>query len=232
MSIDTATLGAIVTAIGGLGMAACALVDTTKTLPGGGVSNTGFDAIEAAVRIFLPDAAREPGTPGLAASLLYTLHSNWINGVAAADQKAIAKSLIKLRLNPETSARYASAADVDPAALEEVARRMVTGTPLEAQHTNALGRLDLALTAILDAAYHRADQRYRNVSKTWSAVVAMLLAGFGGIAVADPGSHYSVTAQMLLALFCGILAVPLAPITKDLTSALSAGVKLAQTLKR
>ena len=232
MSIDTATLGAIVAAIGGLGMAACAVVDTSKTLPGGGISNVGFDSIEAAVKLFVPDASREPGAPGLAASLLYSLHGNWINGVAAADQKAIAKSLIKLRLTPESSARYASVTQVDPAVLAEVAKRMTTGTPLEAQHTNALGRFDLALTAILDAAYQRADQRYRNVSKTWSGVVALLLAGFGGLAVAEPNVHYSMLAQMALALFCGILAVPLAPITKDLTSALSAGVKLAQTLKR
>jgi hypothetical protein len=232
MSIDTATLGAIVAAIGGLGMAACALVDTSKTLPGGGISNIGFDSIEAAVKLFVPDAARQAGSPGLAASLLQSLHANWINGMAAGDQKAIAKSLIKLRLTPASSALYASVTQVEPAVLEEVAKRMTTGTPLEAQHTNALGRFDLALTAILDAAYQRADQRYRNVSKAWSGVVSLLLAGFGGFAVADPNSHYSVAVQILLALFCGILAVPLAPITKDLTSALSAGVKLAQTLKR
>jgi hypothetical protein len=232
MSIDTATFSAVVSAIGGLGLAACAVVDTSKTLPGGGISNVGFASVEAAVRLFIPSATRQRGTPGLAANLLHSLHANWINGVATADQKAIAKSLIKLRLTPETSAQYAAVTLVDPVVLEEVAKRMTTGVPLEAQHTNALGRFDLELTAILDSAYQRADQRYRNVSKTWSGVVALVLAAIGGLAVADQNSSLPVSAQLALALFCGLLAVPLAPITKDLTSALTAGVKLAQTLKR
>jgi hypothetical protein len=232
MSIDTATLGTIVTAIGGLGLAACALVDTFKALPGGGVSNIGFNSIKTAIKLFLPNASDQPNTPNLVGSILDTLRANWINGMAAVDQKAVAKSLIKLRLSPDTSKQYATVTEVDPGVLEEVARRMTTGLALDAAHTNVLGRFDLALTALLDAAYQRADQRYRNVSKTLAAVVAVILAGLGGGAVADLSSQYSVTVQILLALFCGILAVPLAPITKDLTSALTAGVKLAQSLKR
>jgi len=232
MNIDTATLGATVTAIGALGLAACALVDTSKTLPGGGVSKVGFACIEAAVNLFLPPAPGAPLMPNLAGSFLYTLHANWISGMAAADQKAVAKSLIKLRLTPETSGQYATVTQVDPAVLAEVARRMTTGAALEAQHTNALGRFDLALTAILDAAYQRADQRYRNFSRLWAAVMSLILAGLGGFAIADPKLAYLGTSQMWLALFCGLLAVPLAPITKDLTSALTAGVKMAQSLKR
>ncbi|MEI8029234.1 MAG: hypothetical protein WCH35_05590 [Comamonadaceae bacterium] len=232
MNIDTATLGATVTAIGALGLAACALVDTSKTLPGGGVSNVGFASIEAAVNLFFPTAPKQTNAPNLAGSFLYTLHANWISGMAAADQKAVAKSLIKLRLTPGTSRQFAVVTQVDPTVLEEVARRMTTGEKLEAQHTNALGRFDLALTAILDAAYQRADQRYRNVSRLWAAVVSLMLAVLGGFAISDPALAYFGTSQMWQALFCGLLAVPLAPITKDLTSALTAGVKVAQSLKR
>lgn len=226
MNIDDATLGATVTAIGALGLAACALVDTSKTLPGGGVSNVGFDCIEAAVNLFFPKAPDAPKVPNLAGSFLYTLHANWISGMAAADQKAVAKSLIKLRLTPDTSRQFAAVTQVDPAVLEEVARRMTIGAALEAQHTNALGRFDLALTAILDAAYQRADQRYRNFSRGWAMIAAIVLAGLGGIAISNTAT------QWLLTVFCGVLAVPLAPITKDLTSALTAGVKMAQSLKR
>lgn len=76
MNIDTATLGATVTAIGALGLAACALVDTSKTLPGGGVSNVGFDCIEAAVNLFLPKAADAPAVPNLVGDFRFTLHAN------------------------------------------------------------------------------------------------------------------------------------------------------------
>ena len=63
MNIDTATLGATVTAIGALALAACALVDTSKTLPGGGVSSVGFTCIEAAVNLFFPKAPNQPKAP-------------------------------------------------------------------------------------------------------------------------------------------------------------------------
>ncbi len=226
-------------------MAASALVNTSKALPGAGISNAGFESIKAAVKLFLPDVSGGAGVqtdatasqatqapapaPG---SLLHTLHSNWINGMALTDQKAIAKSLVKLQLSPATAKDFAVATQVDPAALTEVASRITTGAPLDsAQQTNALGRFDLALTAILDAAYQRAEQRYRNASKTWAGLCAVVLAGMGGATIADVPSAYVGSPLMWMSLFCGLLAVPLAPITKDLTSALSAGVKVAQSLK-
>ncbi len=228
MSLDPNAIGNIVTAVGALGVAACALVDTSKALPGGGVSNAGFVSIQAAVKLFLPDTAG--AAPG---SLLHTLHSNWINGMALTDQKAVAKSLIKLQLTPATAKDFAAATQVDAAALTEVASRITTGAPLDsAQQTNAMGRFDLALTATLDAAYQRAEQRYRNSSKTWAGLCAVVLAGLGGATIADVPSAYLGSPLMWMSLFCGVLAVPLAPITKDLTSALSAGVKVAQSLKR
>lgn len=240
MSLDPNALGNIVTAVGALGVAACALVDTSKALPGGGISNAGFESIKAAVRLYLPEqtaiaatqvnAPADQTTPG---SLLHTLHSNWINGMALTDQKAIAKSLVKLQLGPATAKDFAAATQVDAVALTEVAVRITTGQPLDsAQQTNALGRFDLALTATLDAAYQRAEQRYRNASKTWAGICAIVLAGVGGATIADVPSAYLGSSLMWMSLFCGLLAVPLAPITKDLTSALSAGVKLAQSLKR
>jgi len=232
MNIDMASLGSVMTAIGALGLAAFALVDTTKTLPGGGVSNFGFAFVEAAVKLFVVPAPDSASAADQTGSLLYTLHANWIGGMAAPDQKAVAKSLIKLRLTPETAAQYAAVTQVEPQALAQVAQRMTTGAALDAQQGNALGRFDLALTAILDAAYQRADQRYRNASRSVAALASVALAGFGGYVVNDPQLAYAGSPQMWLALFCGVLAVPLAPISKDLTSALSAGVKLAQTLRR
>ena len=47
---------------------------------------------------------------------------------------------------------------VDAITLSEVAQRMTTGEPLQDKHNNALGRFDLGVTAILDAAYQRAEE--------------------------------------------------------------------------
>lgn len=237
MNINTASVGDLIAAIGGLGMAAFALVDCSKIGRLGGVSNSGFAVIESAIKIFdpnteLPDAKTIKNAQPLSESMLQILHAHWINGRAIADQKAIAKSLIKLRLTPNTAKYLAGVTSVDGETLTEVAKRMTTGQPLEESHTNTLGRFDLAVTAILDAAYQRADQLYRNASKAWASGVAVILAVFGGLIVDTQSSNSISFNDFFLYVLGGILAVPLAPISKDLTSALSAGVKLAQTLRR
>lgn len=235
--MDPIDLGNTVAAIGALGTASFALVDATKIGRNGGVSNSGFAFIEDAVRTFFPDARRrKPAAPGSedGVRILDVLHGNWINGTALADQKAIAKSLIKLRLTEETAARFAKAADVDAKVLSGVARAMVGGSSaLTPEQSNALGRFDLALTATLDDGYTHADQRYRNSAKVLASIAAVLLAVAGGWAVAGTGAaSYFGSATMWQAVLCGLLAIPLAPISKDLTSALQAGVKVAQAVRK
>lgn len=235
MGIDISNLGNVVAAIGGLGLASFALVDTSKVLYRGGVSHSGFRYIEGAVRQLLPQERLTSGAakPGARRTLLDILHGNWIGGASAGDQKAIAKSLIKLRLSTTTANAYAEATDVDAQVLSQVAENMKSGNTLSTEQVNVLGRFDLALTAILDEGYQRADQRYRNMARFYASIVSVVLALLGGWAVANVGpAQYFWTANMWLAGLCGLLAIPLAPISKDLTSALTAGVKLAQTIKK
>lgn len=223
-------LGSIALAVGALGTASYGLVDATKMGRKGGISNSGFSFIEEAVHEFLPPSNIVPGG---SERLLGMLHGHWINGTALADQKAIAKSLIKLQLTPETAALYAAATRVDAEVLAQVAKSMATGEPLSPQQANALGRFDLALTARLDEAYMRADQRYRNSAKQLAAVVAVVLALAGGWTVATAaGREFLAPVEIAIAVACGLLAIPLAPISKDLASALQAGVKVAQTVRR
>jgi len=217
-------LGSIALAVGALGTASFALVDATKVM-GGGISNSGFSFIRTEVGRF-PD----PAAPG---SLLDILYGHWINGSALADQKAIAKSLIKLRLTPQTAAKYADATSVDAAVLAEVAKNMASGESLSPQQANVLGRFDLMLTALLDGAYQHADQRYRNSAKLLASVVAVILAVLGGWTVASSQQMpFFWTVDMAVAVLCGLLATPLAPVSKDLASALQAGVKVAQLVRR
>src|SRR5438093_1002082 len=89
-----------IAAAAGLGTAAYALVDGSKVIFGG-VSNCGFGHIKRAVRKFFPESAEEKysANPLQLSEVLAALRANWLNGTALADQKAIAKSLIKLRLD-------------------------------------------------------------------------------------------------------------------------------------
>lgn len=221
---DPIDIGNIVLAVGALGTASFALVDATKVGRRGGISQSGFVYIEDCVRSLLPTQSGE---------LLEMLHSHWINGTALGDQKAIAKSLLKLKLDTNTAATFAEQTNVDTDTLIQVAVCMRNGTPLTDKQSNTLGRFDLYLTARLDAAYQRADQKYRNSAKLLASVVAIVLALLGGWTVAsNSGSVFFGTSQMAIAILCGLLATPLAPISKDLASALQAGVKVAQAVRK
>lgn len=226
MNFDTAGIGTAVVAVGALGTASFGLVDALKTLPRGGLSNRGFGFIEIALKPFFDGQVRKTANANVK-RLYDTLHGNWVNGIALDDQKAIAKSLIKLRLNKSTAGAFAAATEVDPTILAAVGEKMSNGAALEPSEVNVLGRFDLALTAILDDGYQHADQRYRNFMKFSAMIISMILAVVGVCVISD-ALQWNLIWQALLA---GLLAGPFAPITKDLASALSAGVKVAQSLR-
>src|SRR5271165_3077824 len=103
-AISSMKLSEIVLAIGSLGTAAYGVVDASKGFAGG-VSRFGFGDIKAVVSQFFAPAAgggADSSALGLT-SVLATLRANWMNGMALADQKAVAKSLIKLNLTTATA---------------------------------------------------------------------------------------------------------------------------------
>ncbi|HZP22801.1 MAG TPA: hypothetical protein VFB04_05100 [Terriglobales bacterium] len=225
-------LSKVVLAIGSLGTAAYGVVDASKCF-GGGVSNSGFGDIQQVVSKFIPGDANDKNAPALAlASVLATLRANWLNGMALADQKAIAKTLIKLNLRSDTANVMASAAGVDAALLTSVANKLATGEGLTQAETDVYGRFDLLLSSILDQGYERADQRYRNTAKMLAVPIAVVLAILGGwTIVGEPFLAFLGSADAVRALIAGLLATPLAPVAKDLSTAIQAAAKVAQSWK-
>ena len=223
--IDLQGLPQIITAIGGLGTAAFGLVDATKVF-GGGVNHIGFGGIKTMVM------ALTPGTPTNALSqekILATLKANWFNGTDLGSQKSIAKSLIKLHLDASNAPALAAETGVDSAVLTAVAKSVSSGTPLTPAENDAFARFDLSVTALLDAAYQRSDQIYRNGTRAWAAVIAILLAIAGGqIVQVSGGVTLGIGGQILV----GLLATPLAPIAKDLSTALATAVNTMQLIKK
>jgi hypothetical protein len=219
----------IVLAVGALGTAAYGVVDVSKAL-WGGVSRIGFGDITRVVSQFIP--ASPAGTTGSALSLnsvLATLRANWLNGMALADQKSVAKALIKLNLNEVSAEKMAAATGVNPGVLTGIARKLPMGTALDPNETDAYGRFDLLLNAMLDQGYQRADQRYRNSAKLLAVPVAVALALMGELAIATGPLNGS---DIWRAVAGGLLATPLAPVAKDVASAIQAGTKLAQVWKK
>lgn len=226
MTVDTFTvtrLCAAITAVGALGTAAFGLVDTFKMLLGGGISSAGFKFIRGTILKLAPEVASFEGTGLSRDALLYTLRSQWINGTATPGQVNIAKSLIKLRLIPETSDALAKGTGVDAAILSAVAANIVSGTTLTAQQSDVYGRFDLLLTTLLDQAYQRADQRYRNAAKSVAVAVSVALALAATLLtkVVNPGE----------AVLLGLVATPIAPVAKDLATGLTTAMQAIQSWK-
>jgi hypothetical protein len=212
----------VVTAIGGLGTAAFGLVDASKVF-GGGVNHIGFAGIRAAIHE-LTDAG-EPVNALSRKKILATLQANWMNGTHLGSQKAIAKSLIKLNLNQGNATALAAATGVDPSVLKTVATKIAAGTSLSSPESDVFARFDLIVTALLDEAYQRSDQFYRNWTRALAALVAVALALAGGRMLNPP-------VQWPQAVLVGLLATPLAPIAKDLATALATAVTTVQLLKK
>lgn len=209
----------VIGAIGALGTAAFGLVDATKAF-GGGISRAGLRDIRDALDRFAAALDRALGKDAWKS----VVYAHWINGRPKDEQKAIVKSLIRLGLAPDSAASLAKAAHVDPEALTRVATKLWEGTPLLEADLNVLGRLDASVEAILDAAFDRADQRFKNYSRVLAGVVAVALALMATWALGS--NEYAV------GMVVGLLAVPLAPVAKDLASSLSAAaraVKAART---
>ena len=218
-----ASLTTQITAVGALGTAAFGLVDAFKALPGGGISRAGFKFIRAKVKELTPsDPAIDKGGLGQAA-VLYTLMSQWINGVDSGDQLNIAKSQIKLRLTPTTAPSLAITTGVDPTILTNVSTKIAAGTSLSQQESDTYGRFDLMLTTLLDQAYQRADQRYRNVAKLTAIPVAVALSMIAARYV--PGISEPQAALL------GLVATPLAPIAKDISTAIGNSAQALQVFK-
>lgn len=215
--------GNIFAAIGALGTAAYGLVDVTKCYRGG-VSNVGFAFIESAVAPYASALQLVSSSDPLS-----TIRANWLNGVAKADQKATVKSLIRLGLTAGTVASLAAAAPgVDGAALQATVQKIDSGQTLNEQDINVMGRFDAILDAQMDAAFERADQQYRNVAKVLAAAFAVVLSLLGIWVIQGNSASFS---DFMLALLVGVIATPLAPVAKDLTSAIGSAVTALKTIK-
>jgi hypothetical protein len=231
-SLQDFQLGQVIIAIGGLGTASFGLVDAAKA-SFSGINRVGLKHIHEVVAELAPEGASSGGPVNALpqSNILESLEANWVNGADLASQKAIAKSLIKLHLNPANATAVAIKTSVDPAVLTSVAGKIISGEPLSQVESDAYSRFDLIVTALLDEAYQLSDQVYRNWMRALAAVVAVALALTGGWSLVGTNQFWHST-DPVLALLVGLLATPLAPIAKDLSSALATAVNTMQLVKK
>jgi hypothetical protein len=219
----------VIMAVGGLGTAAFGVLEAIKpVLPT--INHIGFGGIRRVVTSLTPEEAGG-GAPVNALSrskVLDSLLANWVNGNDLGNQKTIAKSLIKLHMSAGNAAALAAATNVDAALLMQAAASIEAGAALSQQQTDAYSRFDLIVTALLDEVYQHADAYFRNWMRGLAAAIAVVLAVAGGYVVT---AGFQNLGQLMAAVLVGLLATPLAPIAKDVSTALATAVNTMQMLK-
>ena len=223
IGFDWADAGTITAATTALGTASSGVVDATKAFRGG-ISNVGLPYIREALQPFYAALesidARNP---------LAMVEANWINGINKDEQLAATKNLIRLGLTKSTASRIAeSIPNVNPMSLATVAEKVESGQPLTEGDIALLSRIDSIVEARLNSAYEKADQKYRNTARVSAAAVAMVLSVVGAILVTRSVANTDYVAAVLV----GLMATPLAPVSKDLLSALSTAMVAFKSVKR
>jgi hypothetical protein len=223
----------IITAIGGLGTAAFGLLEAIKPVfPW--INHIGFGGIRKTVSSLTPNVAGA-GAPVNSLpqkNVLESVLANWVNGTDLASQKAIAKSLIKLQLSVGNAAALATTTNVDAEVLGVVAGKITSGTSLTQPESDVYARFDLIVTALLDESYQRGDLLYRNWTRGLAAFIAVALALVAGWSLVGDWKAFWWSSDMYLALLVGLLATPLAPIAKDISTALATAVNTMQLVKK
>ena len=69
--------------------------------------------------------------------------------------------------------------------LQSAATKATKGEKVSPEEVSVLGQFDAVLSAVLDEAYERADQKYRNAAKLLAVIVATALALFAGWLIQD-----------------------------------------------
>jgi hypothetical protein len=113
--------------------------------------------------------------------------------------------------------------------LTSVATKIASGVPQTAAESDVFGRFDLIVTAVLDEVYQRADQVYRNGARMLAMVFAIML-GLGGAAIFHQPGEWST--DLTMGFIVGLLATPIAPIAKDLATALATATNALQAVKK
>ncbi|WP_369061296.1 hypothetical protein ABOZ73_05235 [Caulobacter sp. 73W] len=219
---------AAIAATGGLGLAAVGLVDALKALPFTGIGTMGFGHVKTATARFGATLAAAVGPDWLT-----VIRAHWVNGRPVGEQKAMIRSLLRLGLTSGTAEELAAIGNVDAAALSAVAAKIAAGKELTAADITLLGRVEAVVQARLDAAFDMADQAYRSRARLVAGVFAVALAAISWPILNSVWSLPALIADknFWVAVLAGLFAVPIAPVAKDLISALSAGAKATKAVR-
>ena len=216
----------IITAIGALGTAAFGIVDAAKSGMSS-INRIGLAHITRTIEHLTPEP---DGVNSLERRhILKSVEANWINGQDLSRQKCAAVTLILGHMIRSNADGLAARTNIDPATLESIAAKTISGATLLPEESAVQTRFELILNTLIDEAYQRSDQLYRNGTRSLAAIVAVALALAGGWVI--EGCNFWQLDHFAAALFVGLIATPMAPIAKDLSTTVAAFADTLQAPK-
>jgi hypothetical protein len=204
-------IGTIVLAAGALGTAAFGIVEAAKWMRF--IGEAGFRRIPGLLGPIYPLYAIAYGDG----------YETLLRSQYRGDNRELMRTLrqgARIGLTPDNAEAAAKfLGNLDTARLKQAAAEIGKGAPLGDDLRNVVGRFELAVDARIDAAMVRALDDYKAAVRLWASIVAFVIAVLVGLHIdrVENGDGH----LLLIAILVGAVAVPLAPMAKDLASALN-----------
>ncbi|AEJ02049.1 hypothetical protein Nit79A3_2267 [Nitrosomonas sp. Is79A3] len=252
MSIDpmqlSESLGTVALAVGGLGIASYGVVDGLKLFPW--IDLAGFERLFSSRRTkggrswpMLQRAGLDPLLPALQAAYgkdaLELMKAQYRSGRSKGDLQRTLRQGVRIGFGVMSQSEIFHAAyeiGIDEQAAEQATAALIAARnqrppaagetqvnaaePVSAEQRSALARLETAIDARIDAALVLAEAQYVTQTKVIATIVALTIAF---------GVGHSLEANPLVSFMVGIAAVPLAPVAKDMATALQEAVRALKT---
>lgn len=217
-----ASIGDIVIAIGALGTAAYGIVDGFKFFRGWAAA--GFRRIQDT----LGTAVYQSLEIAYGTDFEKILTSQYIKDRTKGDIVQSLRQGTRVGLTPENAGTMARSLgiQINPDKLTVIAQKIATGGTLNSSERNILSRFELAVDARIDAALSLAETRYVATMQLRASIVAISLA-FAATYFMETTSNVATvnSSDFLLAFVVGVMAVPIAPIAKDVASGLQSAAR-------
>ncbi len=206
------SLPMLIAAVGAIGTAAMAVVEKLKGTTS--LGEAGFDVLRARLgplwETLLVAFGREA--------------EGVLRGAYRGDDADLARLLrqgVRIGLTAENAPTVATTlGSVDPAALAEAVRVALEGGMATTAQRALIARYEAAADARIDGAVQASHDRYEALMRLSAALVAVGLTLFAAAALGRLGDG----GDLLRAVFVGVVAVPIAPVAKDLADGLQSAL--------
>jgi hypothetical protein len=218
----------MILAAGALGTAAFGIVDGLKATA---IGAAGFPALTAMLGPLKTALAKAYGD-----EYLELLKAQYRDRRGTGPLSRTVRQGVRLGLTKDNAAQLATFLGegiVDRSSLAGIAEKIATGVKLTDSERGLLGRFELAVDTRIEAAVALAEEKYKLTTQWWASGTAVALALIAAWALGTQKPDFLVWEKVLFikGMIVGLVAVPLAPIAKDVASALQSATKALKARK-